>query len=172
MHHHPTNATRMISIFEAFIDRATAYCQSWQSMTPDRLHQPRRIDLPVQKAKVMERSPKKRRVTVAIENIANHRPRSYILQRQFLQFLPSMNSYLKAEGNLEQIRRTRTSMKGIIGLPRKLPSEKGRIKFSYQSLEGARFRDKFPPLNVIQTGNKSGRSQNAPPYDQRCSELT
>ena len=25
MHHHPTNVTRMISIFEAFIDRATAY---------------------------------------------------------------------------------------------------------------------------------------------------
>ena len=68
-----------------------------------------------------------------------------------------MNSYLKAEGNLEQIRRTKTSMKGIIGLRRKLPSEKECITSSYQSLEGARFRDKFPPLNVIQTGSKNGK---------------
>ena len=81
-----------------------------------------------------------------------------------------MNSYLKAKGNLEQIRRTRTPMKGIIGLTRILPSEKGRMKFPYQSLEGARFRDTLPSLNVIQTDSKNGRSPDAPPCDQRSSE--
>ena len=59
-------------------------------------------------------------------------------------------------------------MKGIIDLERKLPSEKGSIKFSNQSLERARFRDTFPSLNVIQTGSKYGGSPDAPPYDQRC----
>ena len=54
----------------------------------------------------------------------------------------------KAEGNLEEIRRARTSMKGFIGLERNLPSEEGRIKFIYQILEGARFRDKFLSLRL------------------------
>ena len=62
------------------------------------------------------------KVTVAIVNNANNFASD--ISEQFLQFGPSMNSYLKAEGNLEQIRRTRTSMKGIIGLTRKLPSER------------------------------------------------
>ena len=120
---------------------------------PRPLHQPRRIDLPVQKGKRTESEQEK--VKVAIVNNANNIP--IYISEQFLQFGPSMSSYLKANGNLEQIRRTRTSMKGIIGLTRKLPSEKGRIKFSYQSLEGARFRDKFPPLNVILSGSKNGK---------------
>ena len=36
------------------------------------------------------------------------------------------------------------------------------IKFSYQRLERATFRDKFPSLSVIQTGSKIGRSPNVP----------
>ena len=39
------------------------------------------------------------------------------------------------------------------------------------NLERAEIRDKFPSLNVIQTGNKNERSPNAPPYDQRSTEL-
>ena len=62
------------------------------------------------------------------------------------------------------------SMKGIFAIERKLPSEQRSIKFSYHSLQRARFRDKFPFLNVIQTGSKNGRSPNVPPYDQRCTE--
>ena len=44
------------------------------------------------------------------------------------------------------------------------------IIFSPQSLVRAEFRNKFPSLNVIQTGGKNGRCQNAPPYDQGSTE--
>ena len=81
-----------------------------------------------------------------------------------------MNSHLTAERNFEHLRRSRTLVKGILALKRKLPSEQGRIKFSHQSLERARFRDTFPSLSVIQTGSKNGRSPDAPPYDPRCAE--
>ena len=111
-------------------------------------NQPRRIDLPVES--------EQEKVTVAIVNIAYHRPR--ITSEKLLHFQNSMNSHLKAEGNIEQITRSRTPMKGIIEIERKLPSEQGRIKFSYQSLKRARLRDKFPSLNVIQTGSENGRS--------------
>ena len=58
-----------------------------------------------------------------------------------LKFEPSMDTHLKTEGNLE-------------------------LKISVR----AWFRNKLPTLNVIQTGNKNGRSPNAPPYDQRSKE--
>ena len=50
---------------------------------------------------------------------------------------------------------------------RSLPSLEMSMTFSRQSLERAKFRDKFPSLKVIQTGGKNGRSPNEPPYDQR-----
>ena len=80
-------------------------------------------------------------------NIANHRPRT--TSDKLLQFEISMNCRSKAEGNLEQMRRSKIPMKGTIALERKLLSEKRSIKFSRQSLERARFRDTFPSLNVI-----------------------
>ena len=49
-------------------------------------------------------------------------------------------------------------MKGILALRRKLPSEKISISFSHQR------------LNVIESGGKNRRSQNAPLYDQRSTE--
>ena len=63
---------------------------------------------------------KQEKETVAIVNIANHRPR-YISEKLF-HFQNSMTCHLKAEGNLEQITRSRTPMKGIMELERKLPS--------------------------------------------------
>ena len=138
---------------------------------PRQIHQPRRIDeknrstSPKGKGKRTESEQEK--MTVAVVNVANHRP--MYTSEKLLHFETSMNSHLKAERNIEQIRRNGTPMKGFIGLQRKLPSEDGRIKFIYQILEGARFRDKFPSLNVIQTGSKNERSPNAP-HDQRCTE--
>ena len=71
--------------------------------------------------------------------------------RKALAFEPSSNSHLKAEGNLEQVGWSTMPMKGIIALRRNHPSEKESIRFSRQCFEGAKSRDKFPSLNVIQT---------------------
>ena len=60
---------------------------------------------------------------------------------------------------------------GILAVKRKLPSVVNSFIFSHQSLERPTFRDKFPSLNAIQTGGKSGRSPFAPSYDQRCTDL-
>ena len=125
---------------------------------PRPTHQPRRIDLPVQKEKKKKKTESEQeKVTVAIENIATRRPRTSSSEK-LSQFETSKNSHLKAEGNLEQIRRTRTPMKGIIGLTGKLPLEKGKNQILISEFGGgARFRDKFPSLNVIQTGSKNGK---------------
>ena len=90
---------------------------------PRPTHEPRRIDLPGQRESAKKKqSPNKRRKTVAMVNIANHRPR-YISEK-LLHFQNSMNSHLTVERNLEQLRRSRTLVKGILALKRKLPSEK------------------------------------------------
>ena len=49
----------------------------------------------------------------------------------------------------------------------KLPSEKLGVRCSGQSLERAKFRDKFPSRYVIQTGTRIARHFYAPPYDQK-----
>ena len=59
-------------------------------MTPDRFIS--------QKEKGERTESEQEKVTVPIENIANHRPR--YTSEKLSQFGPSMNSYLKAEGNL------------------------------------------------------------------------
>ena len=148
MRHHPTMVTRKISIL-SFYWSSDSLCPSTQSVTPDRfISQEESIYQSKGKGKRTESEQEK--VTVAIVNVGNHRPR--ITTEKLLHFQNSMNSHLTAERNIEQITRSRTPMKGIIELERKLPSEQGRIKFSYQSLKRARLRDKFPSLNVIQTG--------------------
>ena len=43
-------------------------------------------------------------VTVAIVNVANHRPRN--TSGKLLQFVISRNSHLKSEGNLDQVGQT------------------------------------------------------------------
>ena len=54
--------------------------------------------------------------------------------------------------------RTRTPMKGIIGLTGKLPLEKGKNQILISEFGGgARFRDKLPSLNVFQIGSKNGK---------------
>ena len=100
-------------------------------------------------------------VTVAVVNIANHRPRT--TSEKLLQFETSMTSHLKAERNLEQIRRSRMPMKCVIAFESVLPSEKKSINFSCHSLERAKFRDTIPSLSAIQTSGENGRSSNAPP---------
>ena len=52
----------------------------------------------------------------------------------------------------------------ILALKGNFRQREGRIKYSYQSLERASFRDKFPSLNEIQTGGKTA------PYDIRSTE--
>ena len=167
MPHQPTKVTRMISTKGLLlIERLLIPIKAINDPRPT--HEPRRIDLTVQRKSAKITESEQEKVTVAIVNIANHRPR-YISEK-LLHFQNSMNSHLTAERNFEQLKRSRTLVKGILALKRKLPSEKGSIKHSSQSLERARFRDTFPSLNVIQTGSKNGRSPDAPPYDQRCAE--
>ena len=57
---------------------------------------------------------KKEKVRVAIVNIANHWPR--ISSGKLLQFETSMNTHLKAEGNLVQMGRSKMPMRGILAL--------------------------------------------------------
>ena len=167
MLHHRTKVTRTISIMELLlIERMlTSINDSRPILQPGIIDEKNQSTSPKGKGERTESEQEK--VTVAIVNVANHRP--MYTSEKLLHFETSMNSHLKAERNIEQIRRNGTPMKGFIGLKRKLPSEKRSIKFPYQSLEGARFRDKFPSLNVIQTGSKNGRSPHAP-HDQRCTE--
>ena len=110
----------------------------------------------VQKEKVKERSPKK--VTVAVVNIAYHCPRT--TSGKLLQF--HEHPLVKAEGNLERMRRSKVPLKGILAFKRELLSEKKSIRFSHQSLKRAKFRDEFPSLNVIHQCSKNGSSPNAP----------
>ena len=63
--------------------------------------------------------------------------------RKALQVETSRSTHSKAKGNLEQVEQSTTSMKGILALRRTLSSEKVSIRFSHQSLERAKFRDKF-----------------------------
>ena len=119
----------------------------------------RRINLPVQKEEVKEKSPNREKVTVATVHIADHRQRT--TSDELLQcenFETSMNSHSKGRGKPRATRRSKMPLQGIIALESKLLSEESSIKFSYQSLEGARFRDTIPCLNVIQTCSKKGRS--------------
>ena len=121
------------------------------------------------KEKVKAKESDKGKVTVAIVNIANHRLENG--SWKFMHVETSRNTHLKAEGNFEHVRQSKKwPIEGILVRRRKLPSEMRIIIFSRQSLERATFRDKFPSLNVIQTGGKNGRSPNAPPYDQRSTE--
>ena len=99
----------------------------------------------------------KGKVTVAIVNIPKHRP--WNTSGKLLQLETSRNSHLKAEGNLEQVGQSTMSMKSILSLRRKLPSEKNIIRFAGQSLDRAKFRDKFASLNVNQTGSKKKKRE-------------
>ena len=116
-----------------------------------------------------EQDPKNRKVTVAIVNIANHRPRT-TSGKLFCNFETTRNTNLKAGGNLHEVGRSKMPFKGILVFERKPSSAKRSIRFSYQSPERAKFRDKFPSPDVIQTGSEHGRSPNTPPYDQGCTE--
>ena len=59
----------------------------------------------------------KEKVTFAIVNIAIYSPST--ISDKLLQFKTSMKSLLKAEGNLEQVGRSKMPMKGIEALKRK-----------------------------------------------------
>ena len=106
MPHHPMKVTKSISIMELFVDRATGYAnqrnqlhQTHPSAKKDRSTSP--------KGKGQGKKSEQEKVTLASVNIANHRPRT--TSEKLLQFETSMNSHLKAERNLEQIRRSRNS---------------------------------------------------------------
>ena len=113
----------------------------------------RRIDLPVQTEKVKEKSPKRKcngcnceyckspsddyvRKTVAIRNFHEHPHAS----------------------RGKQVGQSKMPMKSILALKRKLPSEKRSIRFSHQSLEKAKFRDKLPSLSVIHPDQQQKRT--------------
>ena len=66
----------------------------WERIVRSSTHQ-RRIDVPVQKEMVKDQNPNKEKVTVAILNIANRRPRD--TSGKLLQFETSQNAHLKAE---------------------------------------------------------------------------
>ena len=87
--------------------------------------------------------------TVAIVNIANHRPRD--TSEKLLQSETSMTTHLEAEGNFGQVGHSQMPLQGSVALQRKLPSEKRSIGFSRQGFGRAEFRDNFPSLNVVQT---------------------
>ena len=151
---------RRFRLWSFFVDRATGYAnqrnqlpQTHPSAKKDRSTSPT--------GKGQGKESEQEKVTVAVVNIANHRPRT--TSEKLLQFETSMTSHLKAERNLEQIRRSRMPMKCVIAFESVLPSEKKSINFSCQSLERAKFRDTIPSLSAIQTGGENGRSSNAPP---------
>ena len=168
MPHQPMKVKRMISTKGLLlIERQLMPIKANNDPRPT--HEPRRIDLPVHR----NCAKKKNRVRTREGNGCNCKyckSPSKVYSEKLFHFQNYMNSHLTAERNFEQLRRARTLVKGILALKRKLSSEQGRIKFSHQSLERARFRDTFPSLSVIQTGSKNGRSPDAPPYDQRCAE--
>ena len=99
-------------------------------------------------------------------NIAYHCPRT--TSGKLLQF--HEHPLVKAEGNLERMRRSKVPLKGILAFKRELLSEKKSIRFSHQSLKRAKFRDEFPSLNAIHQCSKNGSSPNAPTYDRRSTE--
>ena len=73
-------------------------------MTPDRLmNQEESIYQSKRKGNGTESEQEK--VTIAIVNTADHRQR--ITSEKLLHFQNSMNSHLKAEGNFEQLKRSR-----------------------------------------------------------------
>ena len=80
------------------------------------------------KGKGKGKKSEKEQVTGAIVDIANHRRRN--TSGKLLQFETSMNTHLRAEGNLEQVGRSKMPMEGVLALKRKLPSEKRIIRFS------------------------------------------
>ena len=112
-----------------------------------------------EKGKTKERE--KRKGTVAMVNIANHRLRDTSEKR--LQVDTSKNTDLKAEGNLEEVGQSKMTMTGYLALSREFSSE--TVSMSRQSLDRATFKDKFPPLIMILTGRKNGRCPKGPPYD-------
>ena len=122
----------------------------------------------IPQGKIWRKRVRKEKVTVAIVNLANHWPRTS--SGKLLQFDASMSTHLKAEGNLVHMGRSKILMRGILALKSKLPSDKRSIRFSHQSLKKAKFKDKFPSLNVIQTSSRKGTPPNAPPFDQRSTE--
>ena len=101
-------------------------------------------------------------------NIANHSSRS--ASCNLLQVETSTGTHLTVKGNLEHVEQSTTLMDGILTIRRKLSSAKKSIRSSRQSLERAKSRDKFPSLNVTQTGSKHARHFNAPPCGQRSAE--
>ena len=77
--HHPTKVTRMISTEGLLlIQRLLMPIKAINDPRP--IHEPRRIDLPVQRKSAKRTESEQEKVTVAIENVANHRPR-YISEK-------------------------------------------------------------------------------------------
>ena len=127
MPHHPMKVTKTISIMELLLIERLVMPTSAINYTRH-IHQPRRTDLPVQLEKGQGKESEQETVTVAVVNISNHRPRT--TSEKLLQFETSTTSHLKAERNLEQIRRSRMPMKCVIAFESVLPSEKKSINFS------------------------------------------
>ena len=96
MPRHPTKARRTISITELLLIERLLVPTNAINYTKT-IHQPRRIDLPAQKVKGKGKVSEQEKVTVAIVNIADHRPRT--TSEMLLQFGTCMNSHLKAHGN-------------------------------------------------------------------------
>ena len=87
------------------------------------------------------------------------------------QLETSMNTHLKAKGNLGQVGQSKMPIKVILAPKNETSAREESVSSSHQSLERANFRDKFPSLNVIQTSSKNGRSPTAPPHDQKVDRL-
>ena len=77
-----------------------------------------------------------------------------IVSEKLLQIETSMTATWK---QTEQVRQFTRPMLDIIVVSRKLPSTQANIKFLFQSLERARFGNKFPSFNVTRTRSKNGK---------------
>ena len=113
--------------FGAFIHRATAHANRHNQNCPRPIHQPRRIDVPVQKEKVKAKSPNKRK------SPSEDYFRDTLTVRNFHE--QSLESSVRPRANKIQ----NANERHCCALKSKLPSEKRSIKFSNQSLERARF---------------------------------
>ena len=107
------------------------------------------------------------RVSVAIVNVVFHRPN--ISSDTLFQFEISMNSQSKAEVNFRPKRRFRCPWNALLRWKKKHPSDRAASN-SHITVRREQDSETLQSLNMIQTGNKNGRSPNAPPYDQICTE--
>ena len=114
----------------------------------------RRSDPPVlrEKEKGEHNKPRTNKYRFATVNVANHSTHSI------------------AKGDFWASRTIHNTDEERFCVQTEAPVRNVRLEMFGSKFGRAKFRDKFPSRNVIQTGSRNARHFNAPPYDQRSTE--